>query len=421
MSTIAFGLDFGTTNSALSLNKDGKVEIIDIDEYNPVGKTLRSVLYFDEEKNVYAGQEAVNHYIADGATGRFIQSIKSFLPSNLFEYTIIQRRKYELEELIAIILRKIKNKGEEFAEQEIDSVVIGRPVVFSENKEKDKLAEERLKKAAILAGFKHITFQLEPVAAALSFEKSLSSEEDKLVFIGDFGGGTSDFTVIKLGVDTKPHDRKKDVLSLDGISIAGDTFDSGLMWEKIAKYFGKNVKYQDVMGRQWLDMPTHIIRKLCQWNLIPQLRDKKIRGYVRQIKQTADDKKALDNLQNLIEDNYGFMLFQAIEKAKIELSSIEDSNIIFEERGLLIRETVNRKGFENIIQKDVAKIEKCINATLEAARINPSDIDVVFTTGGTSHIPCIKDIFIRKFGEEKMKQMNVFTSVAYGLGLSADL
>ena len=416
-----FGLDFGTTNSTLSININGKVEVIDIDEYNPAGKTMRSVLYFDEDKNIYTGQEAINHYIADGATGRFMKSIKSFLSDNLFEYTLIHGRRYELEELIAIILRRIKMKGEEFAKQEIDNVIMGRPVVFSENKEKDKLAEERLKKAARIAGFKNIKFQLEPVAAALGFEKTLYKErEEKIVFVGDFGGGTSDFTIIKLNRGTKYHHRREDILSLGGVYIAGDVFDSELMWKKIAKYFGKDSKYKSFEG-QWMDFPAHISFKLRQWHLISQLRARKIREIIRQIRYSADDKKAIQNLENLIDDNYGFMLFQAIEKAKMELSLLKNSHILFKERDLLIKEEVNRKEFEQIISDKVGKISECVNEVLVKAQLSEKDIDNVFITGGSSYIPCIRRIFSEKFGERKMIQMDVFTGVAYGLGISASM
>jgi hypothetical chaperone protein len=172
MNTI-FGLDFGTTNSALSINNGGQVEVIDIDEHNTSGKTLRSVIYFNEEDNVFIGQQAIQNYVNDGATGRFMQSIKSFLPSNQFDYTYINRRRYELEDLIAIILRRIKKKGEEYAGHEVSSVILGRPVVFSKNAEADKLAEKRLREAAEKAGFRNIQFQLEPIAAAFAFERTL--------------------------------------------------------------------------------------------------------------------------------------------------------------------------------------------------------------------------------------------------------
>lgn len=413
-----FGLDFGTTNSALSVNIGGTVTVVDIDRYNQAGETLRSVIYIDDENNIYVGHEAITRYIDNGSAGRFLQSIKSFLSSTLFDGTIINGKRFGLEHLIGIILRRIKKKGEEYLGKEVTDVVMGRPAVFSIDHEKDKLAENRLRKAAHLAGFKNIFFQFEPVAAALTFEHSLPKDYEKTVLIGDFGGGTSDFTVIKLsGGRTVEADRSGDILSLDGVSIAGDIFDSELMWEKVAKYFGKDVKHKSMTG-QWLEMPYSITYKLRNWHLIPQLRTSNNREYIRQLKKTADNISAIENLENLIDDNYGFMLFQAIEKAKIELSSSDSSCIIFNDRQLDIKEEIHRKEFEEIIQSHVQRIETCIDQTISGAGLSAKDIDIVFTTGGTSYIPCIRRLFVDKFGAEKMTQMDAFTSVAYGLGVS---
>lgn len=417
----SFGLDFGTTNSSLVLNQNGSVEIVDIDEYNTTGKTLRSVIFFDEEKNIYVGYEAIAQYIDKGGEGRFLQSIKSFLPSALFEYTIINGRRYKLEDIIAIILRRIKKKGEQYLGREVVDVVMGRPVIFSEDKKKDKLAENRLRKAAEMVGFKNIVFQFEPIAAAFAFERSLSKNEEKIVLIGDFGGGTSDFTIIRLsGRKLENFDRGEDVFSLGGVCVAGDIFDSELMWEKVAKFFGRDAKYKSMTG-QWLDMPTSITFKLKNWHLIPQLRYRSMREYVRQLKTSINDVAAITNLENLIEDNYGFMLFQAIEKAKIELSSRDASVIAFKDRQLEIKEWVNREEFEKIIFGYISKIEACLDDMMLRIGLGPEDIDVVFTTGGTSYVPCIRNLFIRKFGEAKMKQMDAFTSVAYGLGMNASM
>jgi len=416
-----FGLDFGTTNSALSVNNGGEVEVIDIDSRNILGKTLRSVIYFDDENNIFTGQEAIENYIENGAMGRFMQSIKSFLPDSNFDHTYVMGKKYHLEDLIAIMLRRAKEEGEKYIGIEVDSVVIGRPAVFSEDAKKDKLAEERLVIAAKKVGFKNISFQLEPIAAAVAFEKSLKVGEEKKVLIGDFGGGTSDFTIIRLHGDESKRfaNRKEDILAIGGVYIGGDTFDSQIMWEKVAHHFGKNITYEN-MGKT-LRMPMSIVSKLRRWHLIPQLRERSTREFIRHMKHTGDDVNAITNLENLIEDNYGFMLFQSIEKAKIDLSSYENSRIVFRERNLSISEMLLRAEFETIIADDIYKIRGCIKDVLLKANLSADDIDIVFTTGGSSHIPCIKNIFIEEFSEGKMRQMDAFTSVAYGLGVSASM
>lgn len=414
-----FGIDFGTTNSALAVYQDEKVEVVDIDEYSSSGKTMRSVLYFDEEGEVYVGQQAIAHYVNDGASGRFMQSIKTFLPSQSLEHTYVYGRRYEVSDLIAIILRRIKEKGEAYTGSVVDRVVLGRPVVFSQDPERDALAQKRLEEAGHKAGFKEIRFQLEPVAAALTFEETLSPGEERVVLIGDFGGGTSDFTVIRLrgGLCTKS-ERRSDVLSLGGVYIGGDAFDSQIMWDKITKYFGRDVKYRTMNGDAWIEMPISIVRTLCQWHLIPRLRERKVRETIRQIKYMTGSKEPIENLENLIADNLGFMLFQAIEKAKCELSSREHSLIAFKERSLIIREEIVRDEFERINQDNVQKLATCIYDVVKSSGLVPEQINSVFITGGTSHIPCIQKLFVERFGREKMQHMDAFTSVVHGLGAS---
>lgn len=419
-----FGLDFGTTNSALSVNVGGEVKIVDIDRFNITGKTLKSIIYFDpEEKKFHVGQQAVNHYIENDALGRYIQSIKAFLSDQSFEYTEIGGKIYKLDQLIAIILRNIKEQGQEYLGEELNQVVLGRPVIFSEDPDREKLAVERLLSAAKLAGFSEIHLQYEPIAAALAFESTLPQNEEKIVLVGDFGGGTSDFTVVKTkgGRHKQKIDRKNDILGLGGVYIGGDAFDSQLMWGKVAYYFGKDVRVKALMGDFDLPVPSTILSDLRKWHLIPQLRMPRTRQSIKEIKYQADKPELIENLENLIDDNYGYMLFQAIEKAKCELSSFSSSVINFKELHLKIQENISRGEFEKFIALDIQKIKDCIEDVVSQAGISNSDVEVVFLTGGSSHIPMIKKIFSEKFGGEKIDQINAFTSVAYGLGVNGNL
>ena len=419
---IVFGIDFGTTNSALSIYRNGGVEILPIDEFNVNSSLMRSVLYFNEENEIFAGNEAINHYVNEGAAGRFMQSIKTFLPNRSFESTEVYGRKYGIDDLVAIILRKIKSRGEACVGCPVDSVVLGRPVVFSEDPEKDALAQSRLEKAARKAGFRQVWFQLEPVAAALSFENSLPAGTEKLVLIGDFGGGTSDFTVIRVkGGAFSRSDRRSDVLSLGGVYTAGDKFDSQIMWDKIAKYFGRGVKYKGMGKDELFDIPHSIIYTLCQWHKIPLLRTRKTREQIRLIKHAATDKKAIENLLHLIGDNYGFFLFQSIEKAKCELSHLDRTTVSFTERDLCISEGITRTEFESINNQNFARIADCVDQVVASSGVTHRDIDTVFLTGGTSRIPHIRGLFLQRFGEEKLENRDAFTSVVHGLGASVPL
>jgi hypothetical chaperone protein len=262
-----FGLDFGTTNSTLSVNRGGEVRIVDIDPTAPSATTLRSVLYFDRARKTFVGQEAITHYLDDDARGRFMQSIKTLLSSKLFSSTIINNRPYSLEDLIAFLLRTIKERGESIIGESVDSVVMGRPAIFSDDASENQLAETRLRLSAEKAGFKNVIFQFEPIAAALTYEKTLSSGEEKKVLVGDFGGGTSDFTVIKLrGGAPLGRERKGDILSICGVPVGGDIFDSRIMSHRLVSYYGANAKYKGMRG-QLMEVPANIFTTLSRWHL----------------------------------------------------------------------------------------------------------------------------------------------------------
>ncbi len=419
---IVFGIDFGTTNSALSVYRNGAVEVVAVDGTERSDDLMRSVLYFSEENEIYAGNDAIRHYVDDGAAGRFMQSIKTFLPNTSFVSTEVFGKRYTIDDLVAIILRKLKACGEEHVGCSVDSVVLGRPVLFSTDAAKDSVAQQRLEKAARKAGFKNIWFQYEPVAAALAFEDSLLPGQERVVFIGDFGGGTSDFSVIRVkGGAFDRSDRRSDVLSMGGVYVAGDKFDSQVMWDKVAYYFGRYSHYKTMGKDDWVNVPKGIIYTLCQWHRIPLLRSRKTREQIRVIKGTTDDPHAIEHLENIINDNYGFFLFQAIEKAKCDLSSMDQALIQFTERDLCISEEMSKHEFERINAENFTHISDCIDDVVARSGVLPTQIDSVFLTGGTSRIPYIQDMFVKRFGQHKLENRNAFTSVVHGLGSSVPL
>lgn len=419
-----FGLDFGTSNSTLSVNIDGKVRLLEIDKANQNQFSLKSVLYFDEEARIFTfGQDAVNAYIENDAFGRYIQSIKSFLPDRLFTSTDIAGRSYEITDLVAVILREIKKRGEAIIGQEVQKVVLGRPVVFSINSEADALAEKRLLIAAEKAGFSEVIFQQEPVAAAIACVHKIDCTEEKIILIGDFGGGTSDFAVVRMLSSTIDQEKIGEVLSVSGVHVGGNDFDSQIMWDKVTKYFGRFAKIRSMGGiitgsGDGITMPSGIMQELCQWHKIPRLRNPKMLKTISEYRYLVEprDKGLIENLKNLIEDNYGYMLFRAIESAKIALSSQDLANISFKERKLIIDEDLSRLDFEEMLVTFVAEINASINQALIDAGINSSDVGIVSLTGGSSLVSCIGKIFSSKFGEDKILRSDAFTSVAFGLG-----
>ncbi len=422
-----FGIDFGTSNSSISVNIDGNVKLLDVDKENPISNSLKSILYFhkeDGQTSSYVGYEGVNKYIENEADGRYIQSIKTFLPDTAFDKTSIYGKRYTLEQLIAIFLKVMKQRGQEIIKQEVSDLVLGRPVIFSEDTQRDQVAQERLTRAAQLAGFKNISFQLEPIAAALAYENSLEAGKEQIVMVGDFGAGSSDFTIYKAQKKmSSASQREQDILSVGGIYIGGDMFDSQIMREKVAAYYGKNVQAKSMFSSNYFGLSPLVIQKLMQWHLIPQLRLPLTLNNIKELKVTAkfNDKKLLGNLENLIHSNYGYLLFQSIEKAKCELSGADESRIYFNDYDICIDELLSQAEFERIINEKVMAINACIDSTLKAASLSSKDIDIVFLTGGSSYIPLIRGLFENRIRPDKIRSADAFTSVAYGLGLQGNL
>lgn len=421
--SVIFGIDFGTSNSALSVAMDGKVNLLSVDRENPISNSLKSILYFSNEKGnskTFVGYEGVKEYIKNGAEGRYMQSIKTFLPDTSFSKTSINKFSYTLEDLISIFFKVMKQRGQEIIDQEVTDLLLGRPVIFSEDKERARIAQERLLRAAQIAGFKNISFQMEPIAAALAYENSLAPGEEQIVLVGDFGAGSSDFTIHKAGKKSGTQiDREKDILSVGGVYIGGDLFDSEIMREKVAKHYGKDVQAKSMFSDNVFGLSTLVIRKLMNWHLIPQLRMPSTLNNIKELKVTAklNDKKLLNNLEYLIHANYGYLLFQSIEKTKCELSERDESRIYFDDYRILIDEVLSREDFEGFIREKVAAIQTCVDSTLSDAGLSANDIDVVFLTGGSSYIPLIRNIFKNRMGADRIRSADAFTSVAYGLGL----
>lgn len=424
--TATFGIDFGTSNSALSVNIDGDVRLLGVDRDNPISNSLKSILYFLKEDGItqaFVGYEGINRYIENETEGRYMQSIKTFLPDTAFEQTAIYGQRYTLEELICFFLKTMKTRGEAMIGQEVSDLVLGRPVIFSEDSQRDALAQERLLASARLAGFTHITFQMEPIAAALAYESTLPQGEEQIVLVGDFGAGSSDFTIQKAHHQAgRNGTRTNDILSVGGLYIGGDVFDSRIMREKVAVHYGKDVEVKSMFSDNVTGLSTTVLRKLMQWHQIPQLRRPETLKNIRELKVTAglSDKRLLENLENLIQDNYGYLLFRAIEQSKCELSGSDNSRISFNDYNICIDEVLSKPEFEDMIARDVAAVDTCIDETIKSANLSPADIDVVFLTGGSSYIPLVRSLFEQKIGPEKIRTSDAFTSVAYGLGLQAN-
>jgi len=419
MNNLIYGIDFGTTNSAISVYNNGKVEVIPI---NNSTTQLQSILYFPEVfvtdiDNFFVGNDAISNYISSNMKGRLLQSIKSFLPDSSFTSTNIYGNSYELDDLIALILSKLKRIADEHIGKDIKSVILGRPAMFSENRQEEDIALQRLKSAAKKAGFNEIYLQLEPISAALEYEATIKKEE--LTLVADFGGGTSDFTIMKLSpASIKKSDRSSDILGVKGVYIGGDKLNSRIMLHKLTKYFGASSEYETYPGR-WLAFPQFYIHEICKWHKISFLKKLTHRESLRKIYHGSNDKDAIKRLMVLIDEDLGFSLFQNIEKAKCNLSKWKFHDIIFNESIINIKEPITRDEFDCFIKRDIDKINNCIDTLLKEVNLSPSNIDTVFMTGGSSYVPIIRTLIENKFGFEKVKSDDIFLSVVAGLALSA--
>ncbi len=416
MSKYIYGIDFGTTNSALA--------ILDTETNNLVKLfTIPSLLFFPEPstpKEIVAptvGHDAISLYVQNRMRGRFMKSIKKVLPNKSFIDTRIGSKSYRAEDLVALILVHLKKIADDFLGENITTAVIGRPVVFDENPEKDALAQERLSKAAQIAGFEEFYFQMEPIGAAFTYERQI--EKQQLVLVADFGGGTSDFSLMKLNPEAiNQADRTADMLAQGGIYIGGDNFDSDIMWYKGTPHFGRGVKEEFTPGKP-IDLPLSYFYSICSWEKMNFLDSLRMKLSIAKSYQYSGKDYRVKNLQTLIEQNLGYVLFKQIEKVKIDLTKANNAVFEFNESEIAINEPISIQEFsEEIIEKDVEKIEQYLQEFLEKNQIKNEDIDVVFMTGGTSMVRSLKNMFIERFGDEKIKSGDNFHSVAMGLAYS---
>lgn len=407
------GLDFGTSNSAVALATG---DVLTVEPSADAARLSRSVLFFPEETTeTLAGAEAIDRYLQDNA-GRFIQSMKTWLPSTSFVRTQIRGRTLALEELIAIFLRNLRRQASGACGLELDEVVLGRPARFSPDPKTDAFAEQRLRRAAELAGFRQVSFVIEPIAAALAYEANLARDEQVLVV--DFGAGTTDLTLMRLGPSHRGHaDRRVDVVASSGLYVGGDRFDAAIMKHKLLKYFGQGTTY--AVGFKRMPIPTYVMSRLLSWHEMSLIREKSTRELIDLMLKTSDDIGAIEALHDLVMYNLGYRLFRAIEQAKIALSSQPVAVVRFDDERVHIEEQVTRAEFDTFCAPLLDELEACTDQLL-APLPKPLKIDSVFLTGGSSQIPAVHRLFSRKFGADRIRTADAFTSVVEGLGRASD-
>ena len=415
-----YAIDFGTSNSLLNyISESGEITPVPMEEDG--GFILRSLIFTMGQREWFFGEEAISEYTENNGEGRFFRSLKKFLADPHFKGTEIHNKKYSIESIIAIFLREMKERADKFTGEKVVNVVMGRPAKYSLSKENDQLAEERMRKACELAGFQTIHFCPEPLAAGLDFDKD--NAQKKIVLIADFGGGTSDFTLMQLHQGQYSQD---DILGLSGVYKAGDSLDGEMMKQFIAKHFGAKFSFKLPMGNQTLTFPRALLKKICSPAQITQLREKETWEYLKTIHPFAKDeenKRHLDQLFSLVDYQLGYTIFHKIEKTKIKICN-ENKDIHrfdFKFADIDVTEDISSRDY-SLAMKPV--VEEIINAMMEVftqSNLEPNQVDEVVLTGGTAQFTQIQSQLKNIFGSEKLVEHDIYQSVVGGLSQYATL
>ena len=422
----AIGVDFGTTNSSIArVFPSGEVELVQFAQLGVATDAYRSLLYIEQIRErgtkitkSWTGPEGIERYLAAEPKGRLIQSLKSFLSSRTLSGTDVFGRRVTLEDLIARILRDLREKAEAQFGVSIRSAVAGRPVHFvgAETEADDSYAEGRLKSAFQLAGYESIEFELEPVAAAHYYESTL--DHDELILIGDFGGGTSDFSLVRVGPTIRQHGRTAEsLLGNAGLGIAGDAFDAKIIKHLVSPALGAGTNIRSI--DKILPVPAWVYAKLERWHHLSLLRSKDVMDMLKSLHAQAFAPEKIAALMHLIKEDLGYHLHQAVQKTKSDLSANEVSTFRFADPFIDLSARVERASFEKWISEELELIATCVDSLLHSSGVSSKDVDMVFLTGGSSFVPAVRRIFETRFGADRIRAGNEFTSVARGLAFKA--
>jgi hypothetical chaperone protein len=429
---VAYGLDFGTTNTSLARavcvpGEAARVEFASYPARGGATASFRSLLYLEQSGQAgqsqvrsWAGPEAIEHYLEHAVQGegraRLVQSLKSYLSSRSLTGTEIFGRRYSLEELIARIVREVREGAERQFGAAVEHVVVGRPVRFvgAESGEDDAFAVARLTQALELGGFRSVEFEYEPVAAAYAYEATLDHEE--LLLIGDFGGGTSDFSLLRVGPGQVGGQR---LLGTSGVGLAGDAFDAKLVRKLVSPALGAESLARSMGSKLLPAVPAWIYANLERWHYLSFLRTRNVLEILNGARVRALEPEKIEALLTLIDEDLGYQLHQAVQRVKYTLSHEETAEFRFRDGSMDLRIEVTRAQFEGWIAEELRALEECVDSLLAKAGVEAGEVDRVFLTGGSSFVPAVRRIFSARFGgaEDRVRTGDAFTSVAHGLAL----
>ncbi len=407
------GIDFGTSNSTVGVVENGRPRLVPL-EGDQV--TLPSAVFFNYEDNgTYLGRQAIGLY-TDAVEGRLMRALKSVLGSSLVhEKTRLKSRSVAFTDIIGIFLGQLKKRLENHAGEHVDTVVLGRPVHFvDDDAEADAAAQSELEKAARTQGFKHIAFQFEPIAAALDYEQDVTREE--LALIVDMGGGTSDFSIVRVSPErAAASDRKDDILANSGIHIGGTDFDRLLSLAHVMPELGYLTPTKDAKR----NLPAGYFVDLATWQRINLLYTAKAKTDLRQLRYEAARPDLVDRLIDVVDHRFGHALAQLVEQAKIALTDRTEATVDVDLTDARFSAGITREGLEETIRADVGRVAATVERTIADAGLKPADITAVFLTGGSTAIPLARRSILSLVPEASVVEGDVFGSVGLGLALDA--
>ena len=400
---MAVGIDFGTTNSAVAIADGQGVRLVPLQG----APHWRTVLYFEPGGALSAGAPAIARYLETEGEGRLVQSIKSHLASAAFSRTHILGRKWTLDDMIAAYLRQIR------AASPIElgtRAVVGRPVRYwgAEDDEDDARAIGRMREALGKAGFDEVVFEYEPVGAAARYAARL--DHDELIVVADFGGGTTDFSVVRVGPD------RSDVLANGGIGVSGDAFDARVIDAVVSPALGRGTRYRDELGGE-APVPAWLYGHLRRWHYLSFLKEESTMRLLERVAHGALAPNQFRKLVRVVEDDLGLVLHRSVEGAKVRLSSRAEDRVTLDAVELDL--PVTRAGFDSWIAPDLDAIDAVLEDVLARAGAASGEIDRVFATGGSSLVPAVRDRLAARFGADRLVGGEELTSVAWGLAARA--
>jgi hypothetical chaperone protein len=413
----AVGIDFGTTNSVVAqIDGDGRADMVAFAAPKGTGPVFRSALCFWQEEAVRgglgheAGPWAIAEFLDFPQGSRFLQSFKSVAANPTFEHANLFDKRLRFEELGQIFLTHLlAHAGDALADLP-ERIVVGRPVRYVGARPDPRLARTRYDAMFSVLG-RPVHYVYEPLGAAYSFASRLT--EPATLLVADFGGGTSDFSIVR--VEAPGAVRRCIPLGAAGIGIAGDRFDYRIMDHLVLPLLGKGGTYRSF--EKILEIPAGYFSDFGDWSRLALMRNRRTLEQLARLHRDATDPVSIARMIAVVEHELGYALYEAVGGLKRALSSERTAHFHFEGPGLTIDVDVGREDFERWIGPDLHRIAEMVDGALKSARLRPDQIDHVFLTGGSSLIPAVRGLFEQRFGEDRIASGNELTSIAHGLAL----